>query len=56
MVETGAGANNLISQVEQIQIADTHHQGHGYFGLIGIGNVLNQVLPNPLVISAIKKL
>ena len=28
-----------------------HHQAHVYFGLIGIANVGNQVLTNPLVIS-----
>ena len=33
-----------------------HHQAHGYFGFLGIGNVLNQVHPNPLVISDLKKL
>ena len=29
---------------------------HGYFGLLGIGNVVNKVLPNPLVVSALKNL
>ena len=31
-----------------------HHQFHGYFGLIGIQNAKKQVLPNPLVVSALK--
>ena len=31
-----------------------HHQAHVYFGLIGIGNVGNQVLTKPLVISALQ--
>ena len=55
MLETDAGANNIFRQVEQIQIADMHHQAHGYFGLLGIGNVGNNALPNPLVVSALKK-
>ena len=32
------------------------HQAHGYFGLLGIGNVENNVLANPLVVSALQKL
>ena len=55
MLETDAGANNIFRQVEQIQIADMYHQAHGYFRLLGIGNVGNNVLPNPLVVSALKK-
>ena len=51
MVDTGTGAKNLFRQVDQIQIADMHHQAHGYFGLIGLGNVGNKVLPNPLILS-----
>ena len=31
-----------------------HHQSHVYFGPIVIGNVGNQVLINPLVISALQ--
>ena len=56
MVDTGAGVNNIFRWVEKIHIADIHHQAHAYFGLIGIGNVGNQVLTNPLVISASTKL
>ena len=33
-----------------------NHKAYGYFGLLGIGNVVNQVLTNPLVVSSIKKL
>ena len=33
-----------------------HHEPHGYFGLIGIVNVGNQVLPNPLVVSTLQTL
>ena len=51
MVDTDASTKNIFRQVEQIQIADMHHQGHGYFGLLDIGNFGNQVLPNPLVVS-----
>ena len=32
-----------------------HHKAHGYFGLICIGNVGNQVLTNSFVISALQK-
>ena len=56
MVETGAGANNIFRQVDQIQISDVHHQEYGYFGLIGIVNVVNKVLPNSLVVSDIQNL
>ena len=33
-----------------------HNHAHGYFGLAGIGNVVNQVLPNPLVVTSIQNL
>ena len=56
MVETGVGAKNIFRQVDQIQISDMQHQEHGYFGLLGIGNVGNNFPPTPLVVSAIKKL
>ena len=46
MVQTGAGANNIFMHVEHIQLADIHHQSHGYFGLAGIINV-----SNPLAVS-----
>ena len=56
MVETGSGPKNIFSQVDQIQIADLHYQDHGYLGLIGIENVVNNILPNPLVESDIQNL
>ena len=56
MVDTGAGVNNIFRWVEKIHIADMHHQAHVYFGPIVIGNVGNQVLTNPLVISALLNL
>ena len=56
MVQTGAGQNKSFIKVEQIQIADVHHQAHGYFVLSGIGNVVNNVLSNPLVVSALLSL
>ena len=56
MIETGSGENNILRQVYKIQIEDTKHQAHGYFGGIGIGNVGNNFLKNPLVVSAQKKL
>ena len=52
MVDTGAGAKEIFRKVEQIHIVDMHHQEHGYFVLLGIINVGNQVLTNPLVVSA----
>ena len=42
MVDTGAGANKIFRQVYYIKIADMKHKAHGYFGLIGIGNVGNK--------------
>ena len=51
MVQTVAGTKNIFSQVDHIQIAYIHHQAHVYFVLIGIGNVGNNVLTNPLVES-----
>ena len=33
-----------------------HHQAHGYFGMIDIRNVGNQVIPNALVLSALQNL
>ena len=51
MVQSGAVPKNIFRRVEQIKIADIHYQAHGYFGLSGIGNVVNNVLSNPLVVS-----
>ena len=56
MVDTGAGSKNIFWEVDQIQIADIYHQAHGYFGLICIRNVVNKVLTNPLVVSALQNL
>ena len=39
MLDTGAGAKNIFSQVEQPQISDMHTQAYGSFGLKGIGGV-----------------
>ena len=50
MVDTDEGPMHIFWKVEQIQIADMHHQAHAYFGLKGIVNVGNQVLTNPLVV------
>ena len=55
MVRTGAGSKNIFRQVEQIYIADKRHQSFGCFGIQGIRNV-NQLLPNLLVVSALKKI
>ena len=56
MVETGAGPNNIFRQLKKIQISDIHYQAHEFFGLIGIGNVGNNVLPKLLVVSALQSL
>ena len=56
VVDTGTCDNNIFWQVEQIHNVDMHHQAHGYFDLLGIGNVGNQVLPNPVVVSDLQKL
>ena len=56
MVDTGAGANDIFWHIEQIQIAYMRQQAHGYFGLIVIGNVGNQVLSKTLVVSTLQKL
>ena len=55
MVNTGTVPNNIFRVVQQIQLADMHIQAFGYFGLQGIVNV-NQVLPNTLAVSDLKKL
>ena len=56
MVDIGTCARNIFRQVYQIHIADMYHQAHGSFGLIGIGNVGNQVLTKPLVVSGLQNL
>ena len=55
MVETGGCPKNIFRQVEQIHISYIHYQAHGYFGLLGIGNVGNIVLKNSLVLSYLQK-
>ena len=39
-----------------MNITDTPYQDRGYFGLLGIGNVGNNVIPNPLVVSYLQNL
>ena len=56
MVETGAGPKKRFRQVEQIHIVDTHYQARGYFGMLCIGNVGNNVLPNPLAVSYLQNI
>ena len=55
MVETGAGSKK-IRQVEQFHIVDIQYQAHEYFGLLGIGNVVDNSFPDPVVISKIQNL
>ena len=56
MVQTGTVSNNIFRRVYHIQLAYIHHQAHWYFGLTGIGNVGNNVLPKPLLASALLNL
>ena len=55
MVDTGAGADNIFRQVEQIQIADMHTQAFRYFVLQIIEN-LNQAVPDPLIVKYLQNL
>ena len=56
MVEDSVGLKDIFRIVDQIQILDIHYKAHGYFGLIGIGNVGNNPLPNHLAVSYITNL
>ena len=56
MLDTVAGANTIFRRVDHINIADINHQAHWYFVLLGILNVGNQVLPNPLIVSSLQNL
>ena len=51
MVETVVGSNTIFRQINKIQISDIHYQAHKSFGLMVIGNVGNNLLPNPLVVE-----
>ena len=55
MLQTVAGANNIIRQVNHIKLADIQHQEHGYFGLAGIGDVVNS-FPKTFVGSSLLNL
>ena len=54
MVNTGTVTNSIFRVVEHIILEDIQNIVHGYFLLQVIGNV-NKILPNPLVVSALKK-
>ena len=56
MLETGSGTKKIFRQVDHIHIADIRYQYHGYFGLLGIGNVGDNSPLEPFVVSNIKKL
>ena len=56
LVDTGSGKNKIFWRVYHIQIAYMHHETHGYFRLIGIGNLGNQILPNPFGVLALQNL
>ena len=56
IVDTGADANNIFREVDMIQIAYINHKSHVYFGLLGIGNVGDQVLPKNLSVSDLQNL
>ena len=49
-------AKIIFWKVEHIQITDMHHQAHRYFSLIGIGNLINKIFPNVLVVSYLQNL
>ena len=55
MVEIDIGAKNIFIVVEQIWLADIQEQAYGYFGLLGIGNVVDS-LPIPLTVSYLTNL
>ena len=55
MVETGTGEKNIFRKVVKTHITNNHHQTHGYFRLLGIGNILDGVLSNPLVVLTVQK-
>ena len=52
MVNTDAGAHIVFRVVNQIIFEDIQNIVHGYFLLQVIGDV-NQILPNPLTVSAL---
>ena len=52
MVNTGTVAKKIFSVVENIMLEDIQNQAHGYFWLQEVGD-LNQVIPNPLTVSAL---
>ena len=54
MVGTCEGTKDISRKVDHIQIAYMYHQAHGYFVLLDIGNIGNQGLPNPLLVSVLK--
>ena len=56
IVDNGEVSKNIFWKLEKIQISDMHHQAHVYFGLLIIGNIVNRVLPNLLVLSDLQKL
>ena len=56
MLKTSAGTKKIFRQEDNIQITDIHHKSYGYLGLPGIGNIGNNVLKKPLVLSVLKKL
>ena len=55
MLRTVAGTNNIFSQMQKIQIAETHNQAHGNFGLTAIGNYVS-MLPKNFVVSYVLNL
>ena len=55
MVNTGTGANNIFRVVEHIILEDIQNIVNWYFLMQVIGDV-NQILPNPLILSALTKL
>ena len=50
MAWTNTDVKNIFRLLEHIQISEIQEQAHGYFGLLGNGNVIDP-LPIPLKVS-----
>ena len=52
MVNPGIGTNNIFRVVEHILIEDIQNIVHGYL-LLQVIEYINQIIPNPIKISAL---
>ena len=55
MVQNSEGAKNIFRLVEHIHIAEIQNQARGYFGLLGVGNIIAPV-PSSLTVSPLTHL